>query len=429
MSVFTQKQLRQRRFYTVLPIITYPFLTLLFWSMGGGKAATSKGQAAPVARLNTSLPEAANRNGSIERLSLYELAEKDSARLAELRRQDAVVARDTTSLQFAGAPIGGSSGPLATVGNDHIDPNEVRAQETLQKLQRQLDEAAQARPVHNQPVTELSTIDTDLDRIKAVMGAAGEQPEGDGDLKTISQMLDKIKEIQHPELEREKIRRQSERERGRVFPVSPSVPSEGIIKIMGSDTNFPDTAFTGDSVVALHRTLVMPTGQFYELTESSHNSAPNIIPAVVYRSATIVNNSTVQFMLTGDMYVNGQLVPKGTFVYGVAQIANERVLITITSIQYQHSIFAVNLLCYGADGQEGIPAPGAITQDAASQGMDNTLQMMNMGASIDPSIGSQAANAGIQTARSFLSRKVKMVKTGIKAGDPVFLIDKAALNH
>ncbi len=47
---------------------------------------------------------------------------------------------------------------------------------------------------------------------------------------------------------------------------------------------------------------------------------------------------------------------------------------------------------------------------------------MNL-ATLDPSIGAQAAGAGIQAAKTLLSRKVKLVKVTVKAGYKVLLKD------
>jgi hypothetical protein len=48
METLTLKMQRQRKLLLVLPVLMIPFLTLLFWSLGGGKestvqAATPKG--------------------------------------------------------------------------------------------------------------------------------------------------------------------------------------------------------------------------------------------------------------------------------------------------------------------------------------------------------------------------------------------------
>jgi hypothetical protein len=69
---------------------------------------------------------------------------------------------------------------------------------------------------------------------------------------------------------------------------------------------------------------------------------------------------------------------------------------------------------------EGIHIPGAITRDVAKQSADNSLQNIEM-TSIDPSLKVQAANAGINAAKSLLTKKVKLVKVTVKAGYRILL--------
>jgi hypothetical protein len=46
---------------------------------------------------------------------------------------------------------------------------------------------------------------------------------------------------------------------------------------------------------------------------------------------------------------------------------------------------------------------------------------MNIGA-LDPSIGGQAATAGIEMAKSVVSRKLKQIRVPVKTGERVLLI-------
>lgn len=67
--------------------------------------------------------------------------------------------------------------------------------------------------------------------------------------------------------------------------------------------------------------------------------------------------------------------------------------------------------------------PGAITRDVAKQSADRAAQQIDI-ATLNPSIGAQAANAGIEAAKTLFSRKVKLVKVTVKAGYQVLLRDE-----
>ena len=48
--------------------------------------------------------------------------------------------------------------------------------------------------------------------------------------------------------------------------------------------------------------------------------------------------------------------------------------------------------------------------------------------SLDPSLGAQAASAGLEAMKGFASKKVKLVRVTVKAGYPVLLMDGKAID-
>jgi conjugative transposon TraM protein len=127
--------------------------------------------------------------------------------------------------------------------------------------------------------------------------------------------------------------------------------------------------------------------------------------------------------LLNDIYINGSIIPKGNFVFGIASLNGERLEAGINSIRYNNSLYPVKLEVYDMDGLAGIYIPGAITRDVAKQSVDNNLQLMEL-STMDPSLKAQAAAAGIGAAKSLLSKKVKQIKVVVKAGYRVLLKDK-----
>jgi hypothetical protein len=75
------------------------------------------------------------------------------------------------------------------------------------------------------------------------------------------------------------------------------------------------------------------------------------------------------------------------------------------------------------DGLSGIHIPGAITRDVAKQSADRSMQTIGL-TSLDPSWQAQAAGAGIEAAKTLVSRKVKLIKVTVKAGYQVLLRDE-----
>lgn len=84
----SQAFLRKRKMMLVLPLLVIPFLTMAFWALGGGQekenTTTVKQQG-----LNLNLPDAKMKDENLtDKLSFYDKADKDSARLEEWMRTD-----------------------------------------------------------------------------------------------------------------------------------------------------------------------------------------------------------------------------------------------------------------------------------------------------------------------------------------------------
>jgi conjugative transposon TraM protein len=126
--------------------------------------------------------------------------------------------------------------------------------------------------------------------------------------------------------------------------------------------------------------------------------------------------------LLNDVMITGRQVPKDQFIYGTCAINGERLTIQVNSIRTGNTLLPVSLSVYDLDGLEGIYIPGAITRDAAKQASDDALQNIQL-MTLDPSIGAQAAAAGVEAAKGLFSKKAKLVKVTVKAGYQVFLVD------
>src|SRR5688572_21926166 len=88
MKAHSEKFIQQRKFLMVLPLLVTPFITMLFWALGGGKGTPTQAAVASD-YLNVSLPDAHFGKREVwDKLSLYEIAERDSARFNEARESD-----------------------------------------------------------------------------------------------------------------------------------------------------------------------------------------------------------------------------------------------------------------------------------------------------------------------------------------------------
>ena len=74
------------------------------------------------------------------------------------------------------------------------------------------------------------------------------------------------------------------------------------------------------------------------------------------------------------------------------------------------------------DGQEGIYVPGSINRTVAKESANNAIGGIGT-TTIDPSLGAQAASAGIEAAKTLFSKKMKLIKMTIRAGYKVLFKD------
>jgi len=392
---------QQKRLYSVLPILVVPFLTLIFWILDGGKATAENFKEQP-SGFNMELPSASlPADSSLNKMAFYELARKDSLQRAEQLRNDPYF----QTAQHAQPEENGYP----------ADDNERRIQEKLSQLNVALTSQAnnsQASYASGQTYQrDNSTSKAELDRLESMMGQMQAGDSGDPEMQQIGSMLGQILDIQHPDRVQQRIKAASAKSRGSVMIVSTNKKSSKISML--------DDQPKGK---------IAPMTGFYTLEEpEKEQEEQNAIQAVIYDTQTLTSGSIVKLRLLDEVYVSGHLVPKNTFLFATATISGERLMLTITNLRSANSLYPVNLKVYDLDGLDGLYIPGAIARDVGKNSADQALQTVTMGTNLDPSIGMQAMGAGIEAAKTLISKKVKLVKVTVKAG--YFVLLKNANNE
>jgi conjugative transposon TraM protein len=144
------------------------------------------------------------------------------------------------------------------------------------------------------------------------------------------------------------------------------------------------------------------------------------IQAQIDADAALVSGETIALRLEEPLRIEGKQVDSSTLVYGMVNLQGERLHIQIRSILIGRKILAVHLEAYDQDGQLGIYVPGSLERDVAKESTEGSIGTLNMDLA-DPGLGAQAANAGLQAAKSLLSRKVRQVRVFVRAGYQVFI--------
>jgi hypothetical protein len=305
--------------------------------------------------LNTKLPAIVQPVRQLTKMEIYLAAEKDSLAKKEQRSRDPYVKKDTV-LKYTG-----------TSQTKHsID-------QLYSKLDKVIGINQESKP-YKESKTETGKVETGImyknsteaDLQHPLNAAASTDPE----LQQLSNMLDKLTELQNP---------------SKSFKIK-KIDSSVLVKAVDDKT----------------------------------------MQAVVHQDQVVSSGGILKLRLLQDITVNNTVIPRGSFVYGVCQISNERLMVQLTSLAFHSQVLPFPLTVYDTDGIEGIYMPGAITRETGKEGADNALQSIQLN-SMEAGIASQAASAGLQTAKNLFSHKLRAVRVTAKAGHRVFLQKNSSL--
>lgn len=393
MQTHSQKFLRQRKFLMVLPLLVLPFTTMIFWSLGGGKTGAAEAQTVIANKgLNTKLPDAhISENKGADKLSFYQQADKDSLLLQQQMLNDPyykdVPLKEKQMLQEQSM----QHHSLLLDNKNFADANEEKVNEKLQQLQAIINQPQQQLQSSYASNKEQNN-NPEINRLEKIMQTMKNDNNDDKEMQQLNSVMDKILDLQHPERINEKLKEQSVRNKQQVFAVS-----------------LNDT--------------VKQTRGFYSLDDNGISEVnQNAIEAIIPETQIVVAGATVKLLLANDIYINGLMISRNSFVYGTAALNNERLRINITSIRYKNNIIPVSLEVYDIDGLQGIYIPGSINREVAKESSNEAINALGL-ATLDPSFTAQATGAGIQAAKTLLSKKVKQVKVTIKEGYKILLKD------
>jgi len=420
------KEKKNRKMMFVLPLLILPFATMLFWILGGGKGNAASISEQEKAGFNMLLPNPKLKEDStLNKMSYYDQASVDSIKLEEQKKKDpnySIRSTDENNLEseklhdLDGAPWNAKKEGLNT--STFKPESEQKMYQKLEALQKAIAEPPKQngyghdmREFQYQKMPYGET--AEMKNLEQLMAAMSAPSEPDPELAQLGGMLENILDIQHPERVQEKIRQNSKLHKGKVFSVSRKAGEENLSSLQSS-------------VEAKEKPQA---NSFYSLAgETVDEEVQNAVEAAIHETQSIVNGSIVKIRLASDVFINGVLIPKNSFVFGTASLKGERLEIKISTIRYQNSIFPVELSVFDIDGIKGIYIPGTINRDVAKASADRSMQGIGLAWASD-SWGAQAAGMGVEAAKTLLSKKVKLIKVAVKAGYKVLLYDEKEKNE
>lgn len=342
-TTMTAQQMRHRKFMLVLPLLALPFITMLFWALGGGKS-TIKAAEVQQSGLNTSLPGAKIDSTIIDKMGIYQKTMQDSAKHKK-------------------------AGEIIGIGENGPDAHEKMVSERLERLQQELN-SPQEYPSGGGGRTKSSYQDAgsaEVARLERLMKNMQSGKEPDAEMQQLSDVLEKIQEIQNPGLAMAKL------------PKS---------------TKLPETKFKA-------------------------------IPAMVARNQRAMQGSVIELVLLDSLVIGGQFIPKGHSIFGLAAFSNQRLNLEIKNIRLDNSIVPVDFTVFDKkDAMTGINAPEAMMTDAINSGSADAIGSIGM-LGMSDNMGVQLAGAGIDAAKGLLNKRLKRIKQPLKKGYQVLLRDNS----
>lgn len=376
--------LKRRKFLMALPLLVIPFITMAFSALGGGKGVTtSKSVAESKKGFNTELPQAKfNPDDKQDKFTIYEASAKHSESDINQSAYDQLL----------------SANPELT-----SDPNEEKINQKLALINAEISRQPTSSGSSYQSArksSHASNMGQDVNRLEELMQNLQSGNGSDQEMAQLNTVLEKILDIQHPGRAREKLKESS---------TNTSREAYSVQVVDGTESR------------ANLYTIAQSINSKYSTAKS------NSIQAVVHQDQDIVSGSVVKLRLMDSIYVNGTLIPKNQFIYGIAAVDGERLKVEIATLRFRNSILPVSLSAFDLDGLEGLYIPGAITRDASKKGVDDAIQSLQI-MTMDPSVSAQVAGAGIQAAKGLFSKKVKQVRVKVKAGYQLLLRDNNQRN-
>lgn len=403
------KKKRQAIFYMLLPVGIVPLLLFFLYKSGSMELIAAESPSG----LNTELPQAINVRSEAGKMEIYQVAEQEERKMKEQRRLDPyidkVLEKDMPEIEPAGVPIG-------------LDKKQEAIEENLREITKLIEEPLlpKSKPVQESNKTAFlpePSINPEVEKLEKLLGNITQSQKGpDPEMEHLEGLIDKILLLQYPDMVLEN-RGERLMEEAAVFEVkSPKRPPFPEVK--------PEYGRLEEDLE--HGFVHVESNGFYDLQTASAMEVDlrPAFSAIIAEDKELVTGSSVKLRLEEDLMINGMLFSAGDELSGTCRLSGERLLVKVSQIRKENYLVPVDMEVFGLDALPGVFIPGAISRDAAKEGVNTGISGYNP---VQPgfTLETQLASMGVETARGFLSKKARLVKVNVKAGHPVLLVDKS----
>lgn len=383
---------RKRKLMVFAPLFITPFLCLLFWSAGGGKGKVDNIQQTG---LNTDIPTSTNSQ-ILGKDAAYQKILQDSINKLKIQQENYVYSNDLYKTAL------GPSGLNTNMDNNAPDPVLADVNKSLSAMAEEIKKSDQSSQPVQSPTEEYA------DQMRMTQELLKADPQYQALMGQLS--------------------------------LGNATPDSANAKVVSKqEENFipvQNETAANAAIFTLNQNDGDKEGRFYSGTSfKQKRNGVNTIAAVIHNDQTIKEGTVIKLRLTGDINLSGLVIPKNTFVYGVANLQDERLQVTVNSISFQNSIYPVKLMVYDIDGLPGIKIPGSVNQAAAKQSTNDIINAgtgsfgssgaggvtVNQSNSAKQQIVGQLTSSAIESGKQLLSKKLGEVKVFLKANYHIYL--------
>lgn len=398
--------LKKNKALFILPLALLPFVVLIFYILGGGENATKaeKKEAEEKNRegVNYILPEA---ESSIEIFDKMEAYQQQQEKGTSTQDYNILGEKDST----------GQSGQLGFDYTDSLQTNNGLARAVNADVSSNLLEHIKQKEEHIKK--ELGTGDDNPSSVekskkesgynKSLEGNTAREPEKEENLqKTINHQQPQpefnptgIEELDKVFDENIVLNRQNDSLK---FYLQ-QAQSQLLVQEKEQNTSF---------------TLEKRQASSF----NANDEKSTLIKAEIYETTTVLDGNRVKLRLLEDTQVNGLLIPKNSFVYGICKINNERLHIQITQLPVKNNFQPVDLAIHDLDGLPGLYVPDNAARKVSKEVGSSTNTSSLFGVTNDP-----LTYAGIRAAdrtAQVLLKSVRLKRVTVKKNTLVYLINQ-----
>lgn len=389
----------------ILPLIALPFILIFYFIFGIPKPHKNNTPKKTVASgLQTTVPgvDTAVANTKVkDKFITYQDAFK------HLRDSSAIIALNTqANPALTYNSTGGQSGQTQNIST--LDSLNDELQSGQDRLQKALSDFKQKRDKNNNTLGQGSLGDYNeqtnqqiLAKLAEMNNAGSSQPENtSSDNQTPQNDYDEQMKLYRSEL---------------MLMDSLDKVKNGQLHPNSLHKNFnpaEDTSFKPLSVSISKEN----TASVFNTVRRFGGDAQNAITAMIDQNIKVTLGSRVRMRLLRNIYVGGNLITKGTYLYGVVTgFQTQRINISIASIKWDNTMLPVNIDVYDNDGYLGLYVPGSnfreFTKQIGTQATQGLSQVVTPDASsVKMNLLSQLFNTTTTTMAALISKNKAFLK-------------------